>query len=171
MMRWQVVFIVLMSSIGSLKAQSPDNPFPARTAEVTVRATLIDNIGLITIRDVNLDGASTVDGFINVSPIRSQYAGMMRITGGPGKKVRITYLTSETLEELNGSTGVVQARYFLSGFETDNQNASVLFDVGEATVTLGPDGNYFIWLGANLDLTRATPGSYASEFVLEIEGN
>ncbi len=156
----------------ALQAQVSMSPrVVTRSASTSVSAEIIDNISLTTMRDVNLNSPVAVDGVITVNPTNSPYAGMMRINGRPGKLIRITYLAYETLIDDNGTGGVVRANYRISGFETDNQNASVLLDLGEANVRLGPDGTYHIWLGAVLDIREAKPGAYISEFIMEIEGN
>ena len=156
----------------ALQAQVSMSPrVVTRSASTSVSAEIIDNFSLTTMRDVNLNSPVAVDGVITVNPTNSPYAGMMRINGRPGKQIRITYLAYETLIDDNGTGGVVRANYRISGFETDNQNASVLLDLGEANVRLGPDGTYHIWLGAVLDIREAKPGAYISEFIMEIEGN
>lgn len=152
-------------------APEGSNIFPAQSVRVQATATVLDNLVLANIRDVNLASPATVNGMVTVNPVNSQYAGLMRLQGMPGKFVRITYLTTETLIEQNGTGGFVKARYQLSGFDSDNQFASRLLDAGEAIVRLGADGRYFIWLGAVLDLNQAKPGVYNSEFVIEVESN
>ena len=142
----------------------------SRSIRVAATATIIDNLSLITIRDVNLNGVATVDGILNLAPQNSPYAGLMRINGRPGRLVRITYLSNENLIEESGSGAVITAKYLLSGFENDNQSASMILDVGEATIRIGRDGTYYLWLGALLDLSKAAPGSYVSEFLIEMEG-
>lgn len=153
------------------KAQVPGSGTFKASVKVGATATLVDNLSLITIRDVNLNGPATVDGVLNLGPQQSAFAGCMRINGRPGRLVRITYLSSETLIEEGGSGALINAKYLISGFEADNQAASVLLDIGEATVRIGPNGTYYLWLGAVLDLTKAAPGSYVSEFLIEMEGN
>lgn len=162
--------LIIPSAFATVQGQV-FSEFHTRQVSMSATANVIDNLVLTTMRDVNLNSPSVVDGQVIVPPVTSQYAGLMRITGSPGKLVRITYLANETLIEQNGSGGVVKATYRISGFESDNQIASVLLDVGEATVRLGKDGNYFIWLGAVIDLSKATPGSYVSEFIIELESN
>lgn len=156
----------------ALKGYAQSNPEVHRSVvNVTATATVIDNLSLTTIRDVTLESSLTVDGVMHVSPINSPYAGLMRINGSPGKSVRITYLTSETLIDEGGSGALIKANYRISGFAGDNQNASVLLDIGEGNVRLNQKGEYFLWLGAILDLNNAGPGSYVSEFLIELEGN
>jgi hypothetical protein len=151
------------------QGSEPRSAVNQRGLSVVVSASIIDNTVLTTMRDINLSATGEVDGFINIVPVNSSYAGMMRIQSRPGKRMRITYLTDETLVELEGNGGVVRAKYRLSGFDSDNQMASVLLDVGEATIRIGPEGFYYLWLGALLDIRDAKPGSYISEFIIELE--
>lgn len=170
-MRKLSTLIIICSFAFSVNAQVPGAGTYRASVKVGATATLVDNLSLITIRDVNLNGPATVDGVITLGPQVSAFAGCMRINGRPGRNVRITYLSSETLIEEGGSGALITAKYSISGFETDNQAASVLLDVGEANIRIGPNGTYYLWLGAVLDLTKAAPGSYMSEFLIEMEGN
>jgi hypothetical protein len=172
-MKLQLALLLFFGLLAeSLLAQVSMTPrVVAKSGTTSVSAQVSDIFNLTTMRDVNLNSPVAVDGVITVNPTNSPFAGMMRINGQPGKQIRITYLAFETLIDENGSGGVVRANYRISGFETDNQNASVLLDLGEANVRLGPDGTYHIWLGAVLDIREAKPGAYVSEFIMEIEGN
>lgn len=166
------LLIGLLVAFFDTKAQGGNRPeiFSNQIA-IQASATVVDNLSLVTMRDVNLNSPTSVDGFITVNPVTSPFTGLMRINGRPGRQVRITYLSAETLIEEGGSGGVVKANYRISGFESDNQNASVLLDIGEASVRLSKDGTYFLWLGAVIDVTKAKPGVYVSEFIMEIDGN
>jgi hypothetical protein len=79
-------------------------------------------------------------------------------------------LIYEDIQEASGNGGIVNARYLLSGLPRDNQFQSMLFaPTGEFNIQLGGDGQYFLWIGADLDLSRALPGEYFSEFIIEME--
>ncbi len=165
------VFVLLLSVFETEAQGSATSQTFSNKIALSATASVIDNISLTTMRDVNLNSQTPVDGTITVNPVNSPFSGLMRIDGRPGRVVRITYLSSETLLETGGSGGVVRANYRVSGFESDNQNASVLLDIGEASVRLSAEGRYYIWLGAVIDVSRAKPGSYVSEFIMEMEGN
>jgi hypothetical protein len=57
----------------------------------------------------------------------------------------------------------------MSAAGVDNQSAAFLLTQGTADITIGPQGEAFIWLGAEFDVPQATPGNYLSEFILEFE--
>lgn len=141
-----------------------------RSYTLPTSANIQDNLGMVTLRNINVNSPNAVNGIVTIAPITSSYAGLMRIEGSPGKRVRLTYLTFESLLEEGGSGGVVVANYRISGFGQDNQISSILLDIGEATITISDQGYYFLWLGVVLDISQAKPGNYVSEFMIEMEG-
>ena len=139
------------------------------TLNVRATATVTDNLQMLTIRSLDLVSTVSQDNKISVSPITSGFAGMFKIIGNPGARVRITFLQNEILKEQNEGFGTVAAQYFVSGASEDTQFQSTLLDVGEANVRLSSEGVLVLWLGATLDLAQATPGLYLSEFIIELE--
>lgn len=167
------LFVVIMATLTHSWAQVNPQGVPYyyfRSYAVPSSANLQDALGLVTLRNINLNAPNAVNGIVTIAPITSPYAGLMRIEGSPGKRVRLTYLNFETLLEEGGSGGVVVANYRISGFGEDNQTASILLDIGEATITISDQGYYFLWLGVVLDISQAKPGNYVSEFMIEMEG-
>ncbi|MCR9013772.1 hypothetical protein [Aquiflexum gelatinilyticum] len=143
----------------------------AQTAKVEIKATatVLDNLQMVSIRDLDLISPPIIDQKISVSPIFSSYAGLFKIVGSPGTRIKINYLRTEWLEEQNEGLGKILAEYSLSAGYEDNQTQSFLLTPGEAIVTLNTSGILFVWLGSELDVSEATPGLYLSEFVLEFE--
>ncbi len=139
------------------------------TLTVNATATVTDNLQMLTIRHLDLINPAIIENIISVSPITSSYAGLFKIIGNPRARVRITFLRTEIIEEQNDGMGEVFAEYYLSAAREDIQLQSTLLDVGEAVLSIGTNGELYIWLGANLELSKATPGLYLSEFILELE--
>jgi hypothetical protein len=164
--------ILLLSLICSLSIQSAlAQVDDTRKANLSVRAsaTVTDNLQMLTIRNLDLISPVVVDDKIIVSPTSSGFAGMFKILGNPRSRVRITFLQNEILKEQNEGLGEVAAQYFVSEAFEDTQFQSTPLQLGEGNVRLSEKGVLFLWLGANLDLTNATPGLYLSEFILELE--
>ncbi|MFC5193162.1 hypothetical protein ACFPIK_15430 [Algoriphagus aquatilis] len=143
----------------------------AQNSTVSIRATAVvmENLQMITVRDMDLVSPPIVENRITVNPISSTYAGLFKILGSPNARIRINYTPRETLLEQNEGIGIVQAVYSLSAAPEDNQAASFLLTQGDAEVSIGQQGVVFLWLGAELDISQATMGNYVSEFVLEFE--
>lgn len=157
-----ILILFLAFLINSAKAQS---------SNVSIRTTAIvmENLQMITVRDMDLISPPAVENTITVNPITSTYAGLFKILGSPNSKIKVNYTIRETLTEQNEGVGIIQAMYSLSAAPEDNQAASFLLTQGDAEVSIGSMGNVFIWLGAELDISQATQGNYVSEFVLEFE--
>lgn len=162
-MRKKIILVLLFGLyLGAAKAQN---------REVSIRATAVvmENLQMITVRDLDLASPPVVENIITVNPITSTYAGLFKILGSPNAKIRVNYTPRESLTEQNEGVGMVQAVYSLSAAPEDNQANSFLLTQGNADVTIGPLGVVFIWLGAELNVSDATMGNYVSEFVLEFE--
>lgn len=154
------MFFVLL--LGSLQAQNS-------TYSIEVSAEVVENLQLITLRDLDLINPPVQGSFIIVNPITSTYAGLFKIQGSPNRTIRVNYTSRESIIEQNDGAGMVQAFYSMSVAEDDIQSASFLLTQGTADVTIGPMGEVFIWLGAEFDISQATQGNYLSQFVLEFE--
>jgi hypothetical protein len=164
--------ILILSLICSLSVQAAlAQVDDTRKANLSVRAsaTVTDNLQMLTIRNLDLISPSVENDRIIVSPTTSSYAGMFKILGNPRSRVRITFLQSEILKEQREGLGEVAAQYFVSEAFEDTQIQSTPLQLGEGNVRLSERGVLFLWLGANLDLSRARPGLYLSEFILELE--
>jgi hypothetical protein len=168
MNRLFILFLVFSCFLGKTSFGQSNNTRIA-TLNVRATATVTDNLNMLTIRNIDLVNPPVMNGSLVVSPITSEFAGMFKIIGSPGARVRITYLQNELIKEAEGGIGVVSAEYILSAAFNDLQLQSALLDVGEGVFPIGPDGELYVWLGANLDLTKATPGVYLSEFIIELE--
>lgn len=165
-----LLLLFLLTGFGTIAsfAQGVDDTRKA-TLSVRASATVTDNLQMLTIRSLDLINPAILDKKIAVSPITSSFAGMFRISGNPGARVRITFLQNEILTEINDQLGEVFAEYLVSGALEDFQFQSALLDVGEGNFRLSEKGQFYLWLGANLDLEQATPGLYLSEFIIELE--
>lgn len=170
-MRALLIFTFLFISVCYHSVAAAQISKYRETVNIQATANIVRNMSLVTLRDVNVQSGSTIDGKLTIAPTTSPLAGLIKIEGTPNALVRITYLTAETLIDELGSGALIKATYRLSGFQEDNQLASLLLDVGEANVRLSREGRYYLWLGAVLDLTKAGPGNYTSDFIIEIEEN
>lgn len=168
-MRYIVIILVVFFglSCGSLLAQESSEK---KVMQVTARAVVMDNLMLMIMRDLDLVSPVLEGTKLFVSPLESPYAGQFRVQGSALSSVRVSYLIYEDIQEASGNGGIVNARYILSGMDRDNQFQSLLFaPTGEFTIQLNEEAQYFLWVGAELDMSSALPGEYFSEFIIEME--
>ncbi len=139
--------------------------------KIKVKARVVSEypVGLVTLQHMRIDGAAfTGINEMHVSPINSSNAGLMRVKGRPGSLVRMSYISKETLPEVDGE-GFVTIRYEMSGYEKKIQVASRLIDSEDFEFTLNMDGYYYLWMGGKVFMGNVTPGIYKGQFTVEIQ--
>lgn len=163
MLKFKIILLFIFALyLRALKVQ-------AQSFSIEVSAVVVENLQLITVRDLDLYSPSIDGVVIIVNPIASTYAGLFKIVGSPNRIIRINYTPRETIIEQNEGVGMVYAVYSMSASEDDNQAASSILTQGTADVSIGPLGEVFIWLGAEFNISQATQGNYQSQFILEFE--
>lgn len=147
-------------------------PSYCQSPSISIRATaqVIDKAGIevITIRDMEIDIKSAVDGIIHIPALYDPRVGVMMIKGKPLAYARITYLVEMKLVNIYGS-GTLLFKYEVNGFDANNQQAGEPLDAVERLIRFNGEGEYFLWVGGRIDINNAQPGSYDGEFTLEIE--
>ena len=133
-------------------------------------ATVVEatDIQLITMKDMFIDESAATNGILVISPVTDEKAGKILVKGRVNTSVRLSYLSEMSLVNTSGD-GTIVCRYSVSGYKSDNQGASQLLDVVEKVVLLNEKGEFYLWLGGRVDLSRARPGDYDGEFTIQIE--
>ncbi|MFZ4522472.1 MAG: hypothetical protein ACOYNC_12255 [Bacteroidales bacterium] len=133
-------------------------------------ATVVEATGiqLIPMKDMIIDEASAKDGILEISPVSDEKAGKMLVKGKANSSIRLSYLNELSLVNSSGE-GTLVCKYVVSGFKSDNQGASQLLDQVERIVQFNDKGEFYLWLGGRVNLSRARPGSYDGEFTIQIE--
>lgn len=137
---------------------------------IRASATVVEATGiqLIPMKDMIIDEASAQDGILNISPVTDEKAGKLLVKGKVNSSIRLSYLNEMALVNTSGD-GTLVCKYVVSGYRTDNQSASQLLDQVERIVQFNEKGEFYLWLGGRVDLSRARPGSYDGEFTIQIE--
>ena len=140
------------------------------TISIKASATVVqvEGIELITLKDLIIDEASSESKILNISPVVDENAGKMLVRGKVNSSVRLTYVKDLFLSNTTGDGSII-FKYSMSGNRTDNQMASQPLDQVERIIQFNEKGEYYLWLGGQVDLSNARPGSYAGEFTLQIE--
>ncbi len=137
---------------------------------IKASATVIEQteIELRTIKNLDLDESSAINGIITVSALTDPSAGVMVIKGKPNASFRITYLPQMVLANVYG-TGTLIINYEVFGYQQDNQKASAPLDAIDLMQRFNQDGFYYLWIGGRIDISDAKEGNYDGEFTLKVE--
>ena len=167
MLKYSALFFTLFF-ITFLKTFAQENS--GQQVSISVSAEIISSIDLITVRPIDFNNSSRNDGQITINPVVSGRAGKMIAQGTPGASFRITFLRQRDLVNVDGNN-VLFFRYMVSGNTEDDQSTSELLEDDNRALQFNEDGQYFIWVGGDVNLQSAPPGNYEGEFTLELEYN
>ncbi|MDP1623556.1 MAG: DUF4402 domain-containing protein [Bacteroidales bacterium] len=159
-----LVYLGFFNSTGILFAQKTDNI----TIKATARVMEIVEIEMVTIRDMQIEVSSAVDGIISIDPLHDPSAGVMMLKGRPEAQFRVTFLPMVDLQNTRGK-GSLLFTYNVHGFSVDDQPAGEPIDAVDRILRFSDQGKYYLWIGGRIDISNARQGSYEGEFTLEIE--
>ena len=135
---------------------------------INVAAEVSSSIELVTLRSMQLSGAEAENNIIRIDPTSSPNAGKMVAFGNPNSDIRISYLQVRELSN-DGGAETLTFNYQVSGNQQEDQTTSELLGIENRDFTFNQDGEFYIWIGGNVDLSAVSPGNYQGEFTLEIE--
>lgn len=162
MFRLLAPFILLFST--TLYAQEPTR----FTAQVNISADVIQSIELITVNSMTFGNAQPGQESIYVNPVNDLNAGFMIAVGTPEAEFRLNYLTERELTRIEGQ-GSLTFRYELSGNSIEDQTSSELIENDNRNIRFNTEGRFYIWVGGEVNLQNAQPGSYEGDFTIEID--
>ena len=167
MMRFLQYLIVIGALAGSI-ARSQSTGTGRAVATITATATVVGNLDLVVMRDLEFEISSLSPTELIVDPQKDQHSGEIKIVGTPGGLVRLTVETQSVLRHESGQSPL----YFtnnLSGSVSEIQRESILL-THQNQVRLNDHGVYFLWVGGRLSgLENVMPGNYDMELTVELE--
>ena len=163
----QIAAIVAVIILLSLRVNAQESQ-KAITAEISISATIIQQIELITVSSMTFGRTQPGQVEIYVNPVNDINAGYMIAVGTPGAEFRLNYYPQITLTNTSGN-GNLLFIYQISGNSQENQGTSQLFESENETFKFNEEGRYYIWLGGRVNLENAQPGSYEGDFTIEID--
>ncbi|NQV38736.1 MAG: hypothetical protein HQ509_12125 [Candidatus Marinimicrobia bacterium] len=164
-----IVFSFLILFQISVFGQETDSPLAA-SANVNVSATVVGAIEMVTLQDIDIGVVTPSMEFIIIDPGENPGAGLIKFTGQPSMGIRIVFSKTVVMVAGDGSTLTVQ--YLVNGNSNNEQGTSIPMEESPAQVVLNPDGEYFVWIGCQMDIREVVSGQqYDGDFVIEVEYN
>ena len=168
-----VLTLLFMAVSGNLlQAQNGNNNDDEVTATISVSATVqvasTMEVEMVTLRDMVLDHQVRQQNLISINPVNDSQSGKMRAEGRPNAEVRISFLQQRELTRVGGNE-TLTFYYRVAGNDLDDQPSSEILDLENRDFELNDDGEYYFWIGGQVDITDAVAGAYDGEFTVEIE--
>lgn len=165
-----MMILLVMICAPLLQAQDNGNNDNESSVSISVSATVnaSPEVSMVTLRDMVLDRQVTRQGIVSVNPQVDDQAGKMRAEGRPNAEVRISFLEQRELVRVGG-TEQLTFYYNVAGNEIDDQGSAEILDLDNRDFQLNNDGEFYFWIGGEVDIRNAVQGSYDGEFTVEIE--
>ncbi|WP_147303662.1 hypothetical protein [Rhodohalobacter sp. SW132] len=139
-----------------------------KSISIHISANFQNSIELLTIQTLDFHGLDRQNPVLRISPISSGRAGKMIASGLPGSEFRLNYIRDFTIRNPDGP-GSIAFRYRIAGNHLNDQNSAEPLEQTTRELQFNEDGEFFIWIGGDVDLSNAAPGIYDGEFTIEIE--
>ena len=162
-----LLFILGGNTVPVAAQQSESNDRKA-SITVSVGAEIVSSIEMVTIRNINLGSIQPSRQVLNIHPIYDPESGKMQILGQANSSIRISYEEVKTLRRVEGSE-TINFKYRLAGNSQDNQSTASLIDFNNFEAQMNGDGEYYIWIGGDVNIANLTPGNYQGDFTVEVE--
>jgi hypothetical protein len=137
-------------------------------AKITATATVVGNVDLIVLKDLEFDVGSISPTDLIVDPQKNSHAGQIKIVGSPNSTVRVTNEKQAVLQHESGQSQLYFT-YNISG-STDNVQGKSILLINNNQVKLSESGIYYLWVGGLLSgLENIMPGNYTMELKIDVE--
>jgi hypothetical protein len=165
-MRKLVAYIVVW--IGISIGGSPLLGQSTETVSIRVGLAIESAIEIETISNINLGRVQPGQGEVVIDPKSDPGAGLLKLSGRPDALIRISFAERRELIRVGGG-GAIQFLYRLAGSTRDEQSTAELLELENRDLRMGPNGDYFIWVGGTVTLQGVVFGQYEGEFTIEID--
>lgn len=156
-----LILFVLLSEAGTAFAQSGN-------VSISVSANVISSIEYITIRSIDLTQAEAEDQQISVDPSRGSNAGKMIAEGSPNSKISISFQQIQELSHDEDGPPLL-FNYRVAGNTKDDQSTAELLQQDNREFRFNENGEFYLWIGGDVDISAAFPGNYSGAFTVDME--
>lgn len=135
---------------------------------IGVSARVVNTIEMITLRDMQFGPVQPGQQQISIDPLQDSETGKMIAIGIPGSRIRVSFVRERVLTSSDGSSTLTFI-YEIAGNDQDDQSSAELLQTENRNFDLNNEGEYFFWIGGQVNIQDAKPGQYNGDFTIEVE--
>lgn len=158
-------FIIVVCLIWPSYGSAQD---PKTRAEVTIQATVMDHLEMITLANCDVGTVVPSEGTLRLNPRTDSGAGIIKILGRPATSVQVTYSSQVQMVNVISNTELL-VTYAVSGNKYNDQSASEIFTTNPQNVILNNEGEYYLYIGCEFSMENLVSGQYDGDFVIEVD--
>lgn len=166
-----ITCVMLFSLIPAMAAYGQvDNSNTLGSGTINVAATIAvpAEVQLTTLRNMSLDQQLSSRGRVFIDPVTDSQAGLLRAEGEPDAVVQISFVQEQILSHVDGGNDVL-FEFLIAGNEIEDQASAEVLDLENREYSLNEEGEYYFWIGGEVNLENASRGTYDGLFTVEIE--
>lgn len=157
-----ICFICYMCFPGILFAQDESG------YRIGVSASVVESIEMVTQRDMQFGPVQPGQEQIVINPLTDSQTGKMIALGNPNARIKVSFVRERTLTSANGNQSLTFF-YEIAGNDEDDQSSAELLQTDNRDLDLNSDGEYYFWIGGQVNIENAQPGKYNGDFTIEVE--
>ncbi|WP_445665816.1 DUF4402 domain-containing protein [Fodinibius sp. AD559] len=162
-----LLLIVAVSSITTLTAMAQDQNGETSRISIAASAQVVESIEMVTVRDMDFSSVRPSQQAISIDPLSDSNTGKMIALGNADSQIRVSFVRGRTLTHASGST--LTFTYEIAGNDEDDQSSAEILQTDNRDLTLNSNGEYYFWIGGQVNVENARPGNYNGNFTIEVE--
>ena len=135
---------------------------------IGVSARVVKSIEMVTLRDMQFGPLQPGQQEILIDPLLDSETGKMIAVGNPNARIRVSFIRERVLSRSNGG-GTLIFTYQISGNDEDDQSSAEVLQTDNRDLDLNDEGEYYFWIGGQVNIENARPGNYEGDFTIEVE--
>ena len=163
-----LLIILAVTSFISLTATAQDQEEASSRISISASAQVVESIEMITVRDMDFSPVQPSQQLISIDPLSDANTGKMIALGNADSQIRVSFVRERTLQHASGSN-TLTFTYEIAGNDEDDQSSAEILQTDNRDLTLNGNGEYYFWIGGQINVENAKPGNYNGNFTIEVE--
>ena len=169
-LRTLIATLTLSTIFGGLpfqESQAQDGTADSRFS-ISVSANVVNSIEMVTQRDMQFGPVQPGQEQIIIAPLLDSETGKMIAMGVPNANIRVSFVRERILTRSDGSE-TLTFTYEIAGNDQDDQSSAEILQTDNRNLELNEEGEYYFWIGGQVNIEDAKPGNYNGDFTIEVE--
>ena len=154
--------------LSTLTATAQDQSGESSRISISATAQVVESIEMVTVRDMNFSPVQPSQQTITIDPLSASNSGKMIALGNADSQIRVSFVRERTLRHVSG-TSTLTFSYEIAGNDEDDQSSAEILQTDNRDLTLNGEGEYYFWIGGQVNVENAKPGNYNGDFTIEVE--
>lgn len=167
-MQKAATILLLIIAGTALTAMAQDQDGESSRISISASAQVVESIEMVTVRDMNFSPVQPSQQTISIAPLSDSNTGKMIALGNADSQIRVSFVRERTLRHASGA-GTLAFTYEIAGNDEDDQSSAEILQTDNRDLTLNSNGEFYFWIGGQINVENAKPGNYNGDFTIEVE--